>query len=128
MASRKKNDALRAAFAKDGTRAFMLKRGGQTSQFAVVSELTAGWYAKFNTYRGQMVFKVATTSDAMDDLMSQTSYIAYGVPVEAETDVFKLDVYSIAPDRVDVVPPNGSSVYWKVFATKVANERFTIPA
>jgi hypothetical protein len=47
--------------------------------------------------------------------MSQTSYVAYGVENDG-----KLDLYSIDPDRRDVVPPNGSSVYWKVFATKVA--------
>jgi hypothetical protein len=60
-----KNDALRAAFAKDGTRAFLLKRGGQTEKFSVVQELTAGWQAKFNEYRGQMVFSIATVTTSM---------------------------------------------------------------
>jgi hypothetical protein len=70
-----------------------------------------------------MTFKIATTDDAIDDLMSETSFVAYGVENDG-----KLDLYSIDPDRRDIVPPNGSSVYWKVFATKVASERFTIPA
>ncbi len=122
-----KNDALRDAFERDGARLFLLKRGGQTSQFSVIAEITSGWQAKFNLFRMQMTFKFAGTEDAFADQISQTSWIAYGVPVENPTDTFKMETFSIDADRRDVIAPNGSSVYWKVFAAKT-NELFTIPA
>lgn len=119
----KKNDALRNALGRDGSRMFLLKRGGQTERFASVAEIVSGWQVKFSDYRQQMQFKVATTDADFADDIAQTSFIGYGVP----DDDGEIEVFAINPDRRDVIAPTGSSVYWKVYAAKAANERFTIP-
>lgn len=117
-----KNDALRAALGRDGERMFLLKREGQTKRFTPIAEVTAGWQVKFNEFRGQMVFRVATTDATFADDIAQASYIGYGVPDGSS----QIEVFSIDPDRRDVVAPAGSSVYWKVYAAKEPKERFTV--
>ncbi len=118
-----KNDALRIALGRDNVRMFLLKRDGQTKAFVSIAEVTVGWQVKFNEYRGQMAFRVATIDDDFADDIAQASYIGYGVPDDDD----EIEVFSIDPDRRDVIAPTGSSVYWKVYAAKVANERFTVP-
>jgi hypothetical protein len=125
-----KNDALRSALGRSGLRLFFLKRGQNTSVFAVVTEVTAGWDMKDDSYRGMRKLRIATIDESFSDLVAQTSHFASGVPVEGPSDVFKMEVFAIDPDRIDVTPPLGrgkNGSYWNIAGTKVANERFTIP-
>lgn len=115
---------VRGKFFDSNARVFLLKRGFQTERFEVVgAELTQDWWIEFDEYRGQMVLMYATLDAGFNDLIAQTSYVAYG----AADSTGQMEVYSIDPDRRDVVPPNGDSLFWKVFITKVPNERFPVP-
>lgn len=124
---RTKNTALTNAFTPDGTRCFLLRRAGDTSKFAVVRELTAGYRAKWNGFRGQMSFSYATTETDIADVFARSTHIAYGVPDGSA----KLEVYEIAAaddqSGRDIVAPDVSSVYWKAYTSKIRAERFTIP-
>lgn len=120
---RLKNTALTAAFEDDAARCFLLKRSTDSSKLTAVEELTEGWQTRFNEYRGQMALSVATLDAGFADLIAQASFFAYGVP-DADGD---LEVFSIDPDRRDVIAPNGTSPFWKVYGTKAPEERFTAP-
>jgi hypothetical protein len=113
-------DKMRKVFVGPTSRCFLLKRAGQTSSFAKVGEVASGWFYKFDEYRGQVKLAIATTSDDFSDLMAQTSYVAMGVPAGDGS----FDVYSIDPSRRDIVPPDGTSPFWKVFITKEPIERY----
>lgn len=120
-------DVLRDVFENEGARLLLLKRGGETSKYALVQEITSGWRARFNEYRGQMGIRMATTADGFNDVIGQTSHFAYGVPQETEPGVFKIEVFAIDPEQRDITPPADRSYLWKIYGTKLRNERFTIP-
>lgn len=117
------NTALTDAFAPDGTRCFLLKRSGETSQFTVVAELTAGFVVNFNEFRGSYLLEYADSDLSFRDKFAQTNFIAYGVPAEDG----KMQVYKINDPQVDIVDPDASSPFWKAFCEKIRSERFTIP-
>lgn len=117
-----KNDALRDAFYIDGTRLFLLKKEGQTQRFTLVAEITTGWYCKWNEFRERMTFRLASTSSGLADQIAQTSYIGYGVPNASE----QVDVFSISFEQRDRVPPNASSVYWKLYGVRQKELRYTV--
>lgn len=118
-----KNNALRDAFDPDGKVYYLLRRAGETSRFTVVTELLGGHDLKWNEYRGQTRLRIATMAPEMNDLVAITSHFAAGVP-DAEG---KIEVFVVSDDQVDRVAPDGKSVYWKLYGTKVPSERFTIP-
>lgn len=116
------NDALSDVFLPDGRKCFLLKREGQTQRFAVVQELTASYYVKWNSYREQMLFRVATIDAGFSDIVAQTHAIGYGVPnIDG-----MIDVYAISPDQRDRVPPDGSNPFWKLYGIRKPEQRFTI--
>lgn len=120
----KGNDIRRRLLMSPEAVCYLLKRRGETgTKWTVVQHITSGWNVKFNDYRAQMVVSIATSTDNFEDLMAQTSFIAYGIPASGS-----VDVYSIDPDRRDVVPPTGESPFWKVYVTRDGKERFTIPS
>jgi hypothetical protein len=116
-------DALRKALLPVNSRLFLLKRTTDKSKLISLGEIDSAWYSKFNTFRGQMLISIGTLDDSFADLIAQASFIGYGVP-NADLEI---DVYSIEPDRRDVVPPDGGSPFWKIFVTRDAKERFIIP-
>lgn len=116
----RKYDQARRRFVGDDARCFLLKRAGQRSSFVVVSEITSGWFYQFSEFRGQMKLTVATSDPQMSDQMAQTSYIALGRPAADGS----IDLYSINPEGQDVVPPDGTSPFWKVYLTKETSERY----
>lgn len=116
------NTELTSAFMKDGWRCFLLKRAGQSSQFEVVQELISGVYIKFSEYRSQMLFRYATTDDAFSDKVFQTSDIAFGVPNNDD----EIEVFTIEDGSRDIISPNASNPFWKLYGTKVTEERFTV--
>lgn len=102
-----------------GVRLFFLKRAGQTEQFAVVREITGGWFASFDKqFREELKVSVATLDAAFEDEIAQSSFVGYG-----STEL--LDVYQFA--KKDAVAPNATSPSWKVFAARLENERFAVP-
>lgn len=120
----KGNDIHRRLLMSSEAVCYLLKRKGETgTKWTVVQQITSGWDVKYNDYRAQMVLSIATSTANFEDLMAQTSYIAYGIPASGS-----VDVYSIDPDRRDVVPPTGESPFWKVYVTRDGKERFTIPS
>jgi hypothetical protein len=116
-------DALREVFFDETAKCYLIKRAGQTEKFAVVKELTAGWYIEWSEYRGMMRLSYATLESVFVNEIAQTSFVAFGIPDEAT----KLDVYAIDPERRDVVSPSGDEPFWKVYLTRDAKERFPIP-
>ncbi len=119
---RLKNTAITNAFERDGVKLFLLKRSPDSQELTTIQELTEGWQMKFNTYRGQMLLTYATVETEFADIIAQTTFVAYGVPDMDN----QIEVFSIDPDRRDVIAPNGGSPFWKVFVTKEPTERFTI--
>jgi hypothetical protein len=114
-------DALRGIFENEGSRLFLLKREPHSGLYTLVAEVTAGWRARFNEYRGQMGIRIATTATGFVNTIGQSSHFAYGV---ADGDG-AFEVFGIEPDRRDVIAPNGNSAYWKIYGTKAADERYT---
>lgn len=103
----------------DGVRLFLLKRAGQTEKFAIVREVTGGWFAAFDKqFREELKVSVATLSESFADELAQCSFLAYG-----STDL--LDVYKF--DKKDAVQPVVTSPSWKIHAVRVENERFAVP-
>ena len=116
-----KNNALRGAFAIDGTRCFLLKRGENTSAFTSLGELTTGYRVRFDDNRSESgLFRHATTTLSFRDTWAQCTNIAYGVGAT-------LEVYEFAQAEKDSIDPDGSSVYWSGRIVKIPNERYTIP-
>lgn len=118
-----KFDALREVLFDQNARCFLIKRAGETSKFAVVAELAAGWHFRWNEYRQQMRIAVATLDDSFADKAAQTSYFACGVPDTGGA----IDVYKTVDEQRDKVPPNGQNPYWKFYVLREANERFVVP-
>lgn len=119
------NTELTKAFAPDGTRCFLIRRMGETSKFSVVKELEAGFFVEFNEYRGQLQFTYADPDLSFRDDFAQADHIAYGVP--SETGKIEVFAFSNSPDAEDIVDPNGTSPFWKVFVSKDRQVRFTVP-
>jgi len=120
----KGNDIQRRLLMAPGNRCFLLKRGVETKDFAVVKELTTGWKLRFSEFRGQPVLDYADTGTGFADEIAQASFIACGVPDGDD----KIDVFSIDPERRDVVPPTVTNIFWKVYMVRMPEERFEIPA
>ncbi len=115
--SGRQNDIQRRLLMAEGSRCFLLKRAGETSKFKSVAELTSGWVIEFNEYRAQFTLYYADTLGTFKDLIGQTSFIAFGEGAS-------LAVYSIDPDRRDVIEPTVENAMWKVYVTRVATERY----
>lgn len=103
-------------------RLFLLKRSGETNVFTIVKELECGALAEHDLQRGQLRITISSADSGLTDEVAQTSFIAYGKPDSTDA----LEVYGIEPDRRDITGPAGLSPIWTMFATKIANERFTI--
>lgn len=117
-----KNDALRDAFAIDGVRCFLLKRGENTKIFTNVGELTSGYRIKFDDDRSESgLFRHSTISLSFRDDWAEATHIGYGVPASS-----KIEVFEMVEDEKDSIDPDASSVYWSARITKVENERYTI--
>lgn len=102
-----------------GVRLFLLKRAGQTEKFAVVFEVTGGWFASFDKqFRDELKASVATLDGTFFDKIAQSSFLGYGT-------TSPLDVYQFG--KKDAASPNATSPSWKIYATRVEAERFTIP-
>jgi hypothetical protein len=118
-----KFDALREEFLDGNARLFLLKRAKNSENFAVIAEVAAGWYVRWNEYRQQLRIAVAAVEAEFADYAAQSSFVAYGVP-DADS---QIDVYQTDDDRRDKVPPEGGSPYWKFYVLRVKEERFTVP-
>lgn len=116
------NSALTSAFLPTGSRCFLLKRSLNSGKFTIVSELVSGWFLEFSEYRGQFKLLMATSDNSFADLISQTSFIGYGVP---DLDS-QIEVFQIMEANRDIIPPVGTNPNWKVYCEKLPNERFTI--
>lgn len=118
------NDSLRAAFLPDDSACFLIKRAEFSgTRWTVVKELTRGWFIEFSEYRGQFKLLYATLDADFTDEIAQTSFIAYGAPgADGEIDVFSID-----PDKRDIIPPTGTNSQWKIYVDKAPLERFLIP-
>lgn len=118
----KLNTALQSNLGVDGVRCFLLKQAGETSKFTSILELTDGFYADWSEFRQAMRFSYATDAD-VDDETAAVSHIGYGVP-DGEN---RLEVFAIDDPARDIIPPSNGDWFWKFYATKVRNERYTIP-
>lgn len=106
-----------------GERLLFLKPSGESgTRFTVVLEPTEGWLVTWNEYRGQMTVRYSTNATNFKDLIATVSHVGYGLPVGG-----KIDLYSIDPDRRDVVPPSANNSDWKVYVTRDAKSRYTLP-
>lgn len=110
-----KNDALRDAFALDGVRCFLLKRGENKSLFTKIVEITAGFRVK----DGVFTWADTEIEDVRDDWTAAT-HIAYGVPNEDD----EIEVYGM--EEKTTVDPDGSDVYWRCDLDRLENERYEI--
>ena len=88
-----------------------------------MKELTGGWFIEFSEYRGQFKLLYAGADANFSDEIAQVSYIACGVPDGSG----EIEVFSINPDKRDVIPPTGTNPLWKVYVDKAPAERFLIP-
>lgn len=118
----KGNDIQRRLLMAPGNRCFLLKRGIETKGFSSIMELTAGWKLRFSEFRGQPVLDYADTAGTFADKIAQASFIACGIPDEDD----KIDIYSIDPDRRDVVPPTVTNIFWKVYMVRMPEERYEV--
>lgn len=117
------NNALRAAFMPDGVRCFLLSSAENSGKkFEVVKELENGWLIEFSEYRQQFRLLYSTNDEDFADEIAQTSFIAYGVP-DADGEI---EVFSIDPEKRDVIPPTGTNPQWKVYVDKLPNRRFLV--
>lgn len=101
-----------------GVRLFLLKRAEHSEKFAVVKEVTGGWFASFDKqFRDELKVSVATLDAAFADEIAQSSFLAYGT-------ASPLDVYQYG--KKDATAPNATSPSWKIYGTRDEKERFTI--
>jgi hypothetical protein len=101
---------------------FLIRRGGETGRWSVIAEVTAGFWSRWSSFREQTVFMWADAADEWMDRVSITTHVGFGVPDETG----RVDVYEIANDQRDRVPPSGGNLFWKLYGTRRSNERFTI--
>lgn len=117
------NNALRSAFMPDGVRCFLLVRSKDSGKkYEVVKELTSGWNIEFSEYRQQFKLLYSTSDATFSDEIYISSWIAYGVP---DSDG-EIEIFSIHPDKKDIIPPTGTNSQWKVYVDKVPGERFKV--
>lgn len=106
-----------------GSRLLLLKRGGETSRFALIAEVPSGFWSRWSNYREQSVFTWASSDAEWLDRIAQTSHIGFGVPDDAGT----IDVFAINPDQRDRISPSGGNLLWKVYGVRDATNRYQIP-
>jgi hypothetical protein len=124
-AKAKGNDVKRRLLLPPGFRIFFLKRGGETKKFTVIREVTKGANIKYSDWRQQFALNVATLDDTFADDAAQTSYWAAGVGYGTDNKTF--DIYTVDPQRRDVVPPTANNAAWKFFLTRDPRESFVLP-
>lgn len=126
-AKAKGNDVKRRLLLPPGFRIFFLKRGGETKKFTVIREVTAkqGANVRYSDWRQQLVLSVATLDDTFADDAAQTSYWAAGVGYGTDNKTF--DIYTVDPQRRDVVAPTANNAAWKFFLTREPKESFVLP-
>lgn len=116
------NDALRLAFLPNGSRCFLLKRGKDSGKKFESFELVSGWMVEFSEFRTQFKLLYSTNDAAFNDEIYTSSFIAYGVP-DADGEI---EMFSINPDKRDIIPPTGTNSQWKVYVDKSPGERFKV--
>lgn len=116
-------DIQRSVKLETGSRLFILKRDVFSKRFVVVAEIVSGWIAKSTDYRNEKEFEIAITNTSFNDLISQGSYLGYGVP---DTDN-QIDIYQISTEQRDETKEDGFRPTWKNFAVRDGKERFTLP-
>ncbi len=123
------NDIKRRLLLPANFRIFLLKRGVETKRLVSIREITNGVYVRYSDYRQQLALENETLDTTFPDDIAQGSWFAAGIPIEDPDNVgtFLLDVYSIDPQRRDVVPPTVDSTAWKVYLTREPKERFILP-
>jgi hypothetical protein len=104
-------------------RMFLLKPGKETQRFVVVAEVTVPFWSRWSSFREQTVFMWADEAVEWMDRVAQSSHIGYGIPNETA----EIEIYSVSPDQRDRVAPNAGSLMWKLYGTRLAKPRFTIP-
>lgn len=102
-----------------GSRLFLLKRDVHSKRFVLVTEILTGWNAK----PAKEEFEIAVLDSTFENLLSQSSYIGYGVP-DADNAVF---VYKILPDQREESERDVFRASRKFFTEREDKERFTIP-
>lgn len=130
----KGNDIKRRLLMSPGQRCILLKRAGETKRYSVVEELLIGWNIRWSEFRNQFVLEVGytepdPTAPVFRDLISQTSHVAIGAPdykVPLTSPLGYLDLYVTDPERRDLKPPTVDSPFWKVYLTRLGNERYLL--
>lgn len=112
-----------AADLLEGSRFFLLRRAGETSQFSVIYEVMGSFWSRWDPNREQSLFMWASASAEWPDRVAQMSHVGFGVP-DGEG---KIDVFVINPDQRDRIGPSGGSVLWKLFGSREPSLRFTVP-
>lgn len=107
-----------------GSRMFLLKRASHSKEFEVVHEITIPFWSRWSSFREQTVFMWADDAVEWMDRVAETSHVGYGEP---EGDDQEIDVYLITPDARDRVMPNAANLMWKLYGSRLADERFAIP-
>jgi len=115
------NNALRGAFSRDGVRFFLLGQSGQTGKYALVEELTTDFFVEWSEWRQAMFFAVTRTEPEFINTIAKTTAVGYGVPVDS-----KVDLFTVSPDLIDRIPPDGLDAFWKLYGTRKAHDRYTI--
>jgi hypothetical protein len=116
------NTELTNAFARDGIRCFLLRRGENSGSLNSIREVENGFFSVWNAYREQTQFEFATTDETFADDFAQATHIGYGVP----DDDGEIEVFEISADARDRITPDGVSPFFKAFAGKDGAERFTV--
>lgn len=121
-------DVKRRLLLPPGFRIFFLKRSGETKRFTVIREIPVkkgGATVKYSDWRQQLVLSVYTLDDTFPDDAAQASYWAAGVGYGTDDKTF--DVYTVDPQRRDIVAPTANNSAWKFFLTREPKETFVLP-
>jgi hypothetical protein len=124
----KRNDALRKAFAPDGTRCFLLIRKAHAEGFDKLEELCSGFAAEYGNrdIREDIYLDYATTDTTFRDTWARATHIGYGVPDE----LLQVHVYEIVRDdfglQRDGTAPDGLAPTYKAFCRRLQKERYRI--
>lgn len=104
------------------TRCFLLKRAKESKRLVSITELVSEWNARYSDYRQQLGIDIFTDAPEFADMIAQASFVAYG---ETSGPLLEYDVFSIDPERRDVIPPTGGNPAWKLWVTRNPQERFS---
>lgn len=118
----RKNTSLQSKFGRDSEVLYLLKRVNQKGAFVSITQLTTGFYVEPGALREDISLFYSTTSDVSSSWKLAT-HIGFGIP-DADDAIF---VYEIQPDQKEATTPNVLSSEWKCFASRLKQERFTIP-